>query len=237
MSTAAGIDFGMSDQQISSGARRPRRPRAIAPPSGRQGTAGEDRARDAERDEARFAGTGLGRRLIRRVGGGSREPWQGEDVLAGPPDARALLTGQPTSGSTAASARPTGPTRMRCATASREARPFHWTAHGKGKESCSPCHSQRIAPWGACRKARVTMQNRGPMPPPEAGVRRACALAGVLGARGRRTSAGSGSAGPGARAVLRECAPPDRAERPADGSEERQPGIGTARGSTGRRLR
>lgn len=40
MSTAAGIDFGMSDQQISSGARRPRRPRAIAPPSGRAGDRG-----------------------------------------------------------------------------------------------------------------------------------------------------------------------------------------------------
>ncbi|MGG2464670.1 DUF6309 family protein [Streptomyces sp. RGM 3693] len=48
----------------------------------------------------------------------------------------------------------------------------------------SPCHSQRIARWGACRKPRVTAQNRRPMPQPaEMRARRACVVVDVWGAR------------------------------------------------------
>ena len=38
------------------------------------------------------------------------------------------------------------------------------TATGKGKELCTPCHSQRIAHLGACRKPRVVLHNLQPKP-------------------------------------------------------------------------
>lgn len=38
------------------------------------------------------------------------------------------------------------------------------TAKGKGKELCTPCHFQRIAHLGACRKPRVVLHNLQPKP-------------------------------------------------------------------------
>jgi hypothetical protein len=119
-------------------------------------------------------------------------------------DVRALPTRERTSGHAAASVgrgdiRLGQTARTRRATASREACQFQWTAEDEGEES-SPRHCQRIARWGACRKARVTAQNRRPMPQPaEMGARHACLGVDVWGPRRRRTSEGTGGACAGAR--------------------------------------
>jgi hypothetical protein len=79
---------------------------------------------------------------------------------------------------------PTTRTRTRRATASREGLPVPLNGKRQRQGELSPCHSQRIARWGACRKTRVVAQNRRPMPQPaEMGARRACVVVDVWGTR------------------------------------------------------
>lgn len=80
----------------------------------------------------------------------------------------------------------------------------------------SPCHSQLIAQWGACGKAPVVAQNRRPRPQPAGRRARRGGrddVESVVGAAVRSWALG---------AVVRVCAPPDRAAHPADSSEEEQ---------------
>lgn len=79
----------------------------------------------------------------------------------------------------------------------------------KARREVSPCHSQHIARRGACRKARVTVQNRRPMPQPaEMGARRACVVVGVRGCGDVESEMRSRALG----AALRGWAPPDSSE-------------------------
>lgn len=127
-------------------------------------------------------------------------------------------------------------TRRRYRHASRRSKDLSPRTTRARQEDRTPCHFQRIALRGACGKTRVLPQNRRPDTAP---TRKWGHDVRVL----LSTYGGRGDLEPlmglavQVRALdpeVRVCAPPDRAQRPADSSEGSQPDMRTCptRGST-----